>query len=46
LGLDHIRLTKPWPRYPDRKIVTSEGKELNNYGSKKLQKLIETYNLK
>ena len=46
LNLDHIRLTKPWPRYPDRRIVTSENDGLNNYGSKKLQKLIEKYDLR
>jgi len=46
LGLDHIRLTKPWPCYPDRKIVTSEDKELNNYGNENLQRLIEKYDLK
>ncbi len=45
LGLDHIRLTKPWPRYPDKKIITSENKPLNNFGSDNLRRLIEKYDL-
>lgn len=46
LGLDHIRLTEPWPRYPDRKILTTENKGLNTYGSQELERLIQKYNLK
>ncbi len=46
LGLDHIRLTKPWPRYPDRKIITPENMGLNDYGSENLRSLIEKYDLK
>jgi len=46
LGLDHIRLTKPWPRYPGRKIITSENKNLNTYGCRELERLIEKYELK
>lgn len=46
LNLDHIRLTKPWPRYPDRRIVAPEGMGLNDYGSKTLRGLIERYDLK
>jgi len=46
LGLDHIRLTKPWPRYPDRKIMTPKNKGLNTYGSQELRRLIQKYNLK
>jgi asparaginyl-tRNA synthetase len=46
LGLDHIRLTKPWPRYPDRKIVTPENNSLNTYGSEELEKLVQKYDLK
>lgn len=46
LGLNHIRLTKPWPRYPDRKIITPKNHQLNNFGSDNLQGLIEKYDLK
>ena len=46
LGLDHIRLTKPWPRYPDRKIVTSENNGLNTYSDKELERLVQKYDLK
>jgi len=46
LGLDHIRLTKPWPRYPDRKIMTPNTDKLNSYGSKKLERLIKKYDLR
>ncbi len=46
LGLDHIRLTKPWPRYPNRKIVTSENKKLSTYGDKELERLVQKYNIK
>lgn len=45
LGLDHIRLTKPWPRYPGRRIVAPEGTPLRSYGCDTLQKLIERYDL-
>jgi len=43
LGLDHIRLTKSWSRYPGRKIITPENSSLNTYGSDNLQRLIEKY---
>ncbi len=46
LGLDHIRLTKPWPRYPDRKIVTPENNGLNTYGNEELERLVQKYDLK
>ena len=46
LGLDHIRLTKPWPRYPGRKIMTPKNKGLNTYGSQELRRLIQKYNLR
>lgn len=46
LGLDHIRLTKPWPRYPGRKIVTPKNKSLKDYDSDNLQRLIEKYDLR
>ncbi|PIN91514.1 hypothetical protein COU61_02200 [Candidatus Pacearchaeota archaeon CG10_big_fil_rev_8_21_14_0_10_35_13] len=45
LGLDHIRLTKPWPRYPDRKIVAPK-EDLDDYGSDRLAGLIEKYALR
>lgn len=44
LGLNHIRLTKPWPRYPDRRI-TQVDKNLNSFGSISLQRLIKKYDL-
>jgi len=46
LGLDHIRLTKPWPRYPGRKIMKSSEGELKDYGSGELRRLIDKYSLK
>lgn len=46
LSFDHIRLTKPWPRYPDRKIVTPENNGLNTYGNPELERLVQKYDLK
>jgi len=46
LGLDHIRLTKPWPRYPDRKIVTPANNGLNTFGNEELERLVQKYDLK
>lgn len=43
LGLDHVRLTKPWPRYPDRNIRAPE--RLETFGDAALEKLIDTYKL-
>lgn len=45
LGLDHIRLTKPWPRYPGRKIVSSQDEELNCFGSPELERLVQKFDL-
>lgn len=44
LDLDHIKLTKPWPRYPDRKI-DPEKRELPTWGDYELERLIDEYNL-
>lgn len=46
LNLDHIRLTKPWPRYPSRKIIASESSSINDLGSDNLRQLIQRYNLR
>jgi hypothetical protein len=43
LDLDHIRYTKPWPRYPDRRIVANV--QLNPSGDAALQRLIDTYKI-
>lgn len=43
LDLDHIRLTRPWPRYPGRRIVQPDS--LNTFGSDNLQGLVEKYGL-
>ncbi len=45
LNLDHIRLTKPWPRYPERNITSPLNGSPKNYGSDVLQGLIEKYDL-
>jgi asparaginyl-tRNA synthetase len=45
LGLDHIRLTKPWPRYPDRKINQPGDEPLNPWGDSVLGRLIEKYGI-
>jgi asparaginyl-tRNA synthetase len=44
LNLDHIRLTKPWPRYPDRKIRVPQG-HLPTFNDPALEQLIATYQL-
>ena len=46
LGLDHIRLTKPWPRYPDRNINPSDNEPLNPWGDKDIDRLIRKYDIK
>ncbi|MBI2545964.1 hypothetical protein HYV81_02180 [Candidatus Woesearchaeota archaeon] len=45
LGLNHIRLTKPWPRYPDRHINSQPEKELNPWRDEDLDRLIKKYNI-
>jgi len=46
LGLDHIRLTKPYPRYPDRKInFWDQQKSLNPWKNSKIEKLIRKYKI-
>lgn len=45
LGLDHIRLTKPYPRYPDRKINPSYNEPLNPWGNCELDRLIKKYGI-
>jgi len=45
LGLDHIRLTKPYPRYPDRNILTSN-RDLNPWKDPEVARLIQKYNIK
>ncbi|MBN2566696.1 hypothetical protein JXB02_01265 [Candidatus Woesearchaeota archaeon] len=45
LGLDHIRLTKPWPRYPGRKIITPKERQLETHGSEFLENLVLKYQL-
>lgn len=44
LNLDHIRLTKPWPRYPDRKIA--QKLPLNPWNDSTVSNLIKKFNLK
>lgn len=44
LDLDHIRLTKPWPRYPGRRIH-SVIEELNPWKDKKVAELMKKYSL-
>lgn len=43
LDLDHVRLTRPWPRYPDRKIRNR--RKLNTLGDREMEKLVEKYSL-
>lgn len=45
LGLDHIRLTKPWPRYPDRKVNPPNNRPLNPWGDRELERLIQKYDI-
>jgi asparaginyl-tRNA synthetase len=45
LGLDHVRLTKPWPRYPDRKIRYNDF-QLNPWKNQDVQRLISKYAIK
>ena len=44
LGLDHIRETKPWARYPGRKILR-EDKVLPTFGNPNLERLVDKYDL-
>lgn len=46
LGLDHIRLTKPWPRYPDRKILPNPSDSLNPWRFVGIDRIIEKYGIK
>jgi asparaginyl-tRNA synthetase len=46
LGLDHIRLTKPYPRYPDRRIVPLDNEPLNPWGDVELDRLIRKYKIR
>lgn len=46
LGLNHIRLTKPWPRYPDRKINTPKDYDLNPWKDKSIDQIIKKFGLK
>lgn len=46
LGLNHIRLTKPCPRYPDRKINPTEKDSLNPWKDEGLARIIKKYDLK
>jgi len=46
LGLDHIRLTKPYPRYPDRKINPLDNEPFNPWGDQELERLIKKYDIK
>ena len=43
-GLDHIRLTKAWPRYPDRKI-RNRNFPLNPWEDDDIQRLIDKYEI-
>lgn len=45
LGLDHIKMTKPWPRYPGKKINPRKNMGLNPWRDKSLDKIIRKYNL-
>lgn len=45
LDLDHIRLTKPYPRYPDRKIATWRYDDLNPWNDSELKRIIDKYDL-
>jgi asparaginyl-tRNA synthetase len=46
LGLNHIRLTKPWPRYPDRKINPCVEDGLNPWKDEDIERIIKKYDLK
>lgn len=46
LGLNHIRLTKPWPRYPERKISPNMREKLNPWRDKELDRVIKKYDIK
>jgi asparaginyl-tRNA synthetase len=45
LGLNHIRLTKPFPRYPDRKINPSPREKLNPWKDPDLNRIIKKFKL-
>jgi asparaginyl-tRNA synthetase len=46
LGLNHIRLTKPWPRYPERKINPRKGEKLNPWRDTDLERVIKKFGIK
>ncbi len=46
LGLNHIRLTKPWPRYPDRRINPTKEDKLNPWRNKEIEGIIKKFSLK
>jgi asparaginyl-tRNA synthetase len=46
LGLDHIRLTKPWPRYPDRRIRSDANQPLEDLGDLEMRRLMGKYHLR
>jgi len=46
LDLDHIRLTKPYPRYPDRKIATWWYDDLNPWNNSELERIIDKYDVR
>ncbi len=45
LGLNHIKLTKPWARYPGRKINPTNNQELNPWGDPDLERMIKKFGL-
>ncbi len=46
LGLDHIRLTKPWPVYPDRRVAPAYADDgsLPTWGDPELERIVTNYN--
>lgn len=46
LGLNHIRLTKSWPRYPDRKITPNQEDKLNPWRDEDLNRVIKKFSIK
>lgn len=45
LGLNHIKYTKPYPRYPGRKIGPIKQQDLNPWNNPVLAEIIEEYDL-
>ena len=46
LGLNHVRLTKPFPRYPERKINPIPEEKLNPWKDKDIDRIIKKFDIK